>query len=87
MGHITLRTNDAEDAVIAAVLTLTGERTASSAIKKVISEYEQQQQELKRLKKELDQATFKNRNFRQAIKAFQTAQYRTVQPCRLVVIY
>ena len=74
MGHITLRTNDAEDAVIAAVLTLTGERTASSAIKKVISEYERQQKELKRLRLELDQATSKNRKFQQAIKEFQTVQ-------------
>lgn len=74
MGHITLRTNDAEDAEIASVQTITGERTASSAIKKVIGEYEQQQQELKRLRQELEHATFKNRKYQQAIREFQSAQ-------------
>jgi hypothetical protein len=74
MGNITLRTSAAEDAEIAVVQGLTGERTASSAIKKIIGAYEQQQQELQRLRQELSRATAKNDRYRQAITALQAAQ-------------
>lgn len=74
MGNITLRTSAAEDAEIAVVQELTGERTASSAIKKIIGGYEQQQQELQRLRQELIQAKAKNDRYRQAIFGLQAAQ-------------
>lgn len=74
MGNITLRTSDAEDAEIRTIQALTGEKTASSAIKKVIGVYEQQQQELKRLRDELNRATSKNDRYRQAMRDFRTAQ-------------
>lgn len=69
MGNITLRTSAAEDAEIAVVQGLTGDRTASSAIKKIILGYEQQQQDLERLRQELRQATAKNDRYKQAITA------------------
>ena len=42
MGHITLRTNDDEDNVIEQLRIVTGEKTATGAIKAAINVYEQQ---------------------------------------------
>ena len=76
MGHITLRTNEEEDTAIAQLLIATGEKTASSAIKKAIHEYEKQQKEVKRLKGELFAAECAYSRLLESVTAFRDAQNR-----------
>lgn len=74
MGHITLRTNDDEDTVIEQLCIVTGEKTATGAIKAAINVYERQLVEIKRLQSELAKSQNMNVRYRNAIATFREAQ-------------
>jgi len=76
MGNFTLRTDEQQDAIIRDAQEAMGVSTASKALLMAISEYIEDQQTIKQLRRELEQERSRSRQLSSAIGDFQDSMTR-----------